>query len=169
MLRLLATQVASSRVFMQELPPSIGRCKALASLSLAHNHLRSLPPEIAFCSALAELSVRDNALVDIGPGVPRLPALRLLDVCNNELSSLPPALGFSTTLRAVPLTGNPMRSIPRQIRDGMPHILSPSDFSCPLLSFLFSQALLLTTVTGNSILSACPACSCKPIPCTLTC
>lgn len=105
---------------MQELPASIGRCKALASLSLAHNHLRSLPPQIAFCSALAELSVRDNALTDVGAGVPKLPALRLLDVCNNELSNLPPALGYSTTLRAIPLTGNPMRSIPRQIRDGVP-------------------------------------------------
>jgi hypothetical protein len=144
----------------------IARCKTLASLSLAHNHLCSPPPEIAFCAALAELSVRNNALVDIRP-------CPIYLLCN----------GWTSAIMSCPVYLLPWDSPPRYgqflllatpcgaflARFLMVCLTASPHLTSSLLSAPLSQARLLTIETGNSILTTWPACSCKPIPCTLTC
>ncbi|KAL1496877.1 hypothetical protein AB1Y20_014459 [Prymnesium parvum] len=111
---LQSLQVAKNRLASLELEG----CVALRELAASHNLLAELPPSLARLPALATLDVGANRIRAFPAAVVRAcVSLTRLDASCNELSSLPAELGL-LALTKLTLHGNPLRTLPSSVLNG---------------------------------------------------
>ncbi|XP_032903776.1 leucine-rich repeat-containing protein 47 [Amblyraja radiata] len=106
----------------------LGRMRALRSLVLSGDGLRTLPPELG-----------------------QLSELRLLDVSDNRLSALPASLGSLTQLSSLKASGNQLEALPAELANcSRLALLHLSDNLLPELpaALLASGLMLLSTLSA---------------------
>ncbi|XP_055515532.1 leucine-rich repeat-containing protein 47 [Leucoraja erinacea] len=106
----------------------LGRMRALRSLVLSGDGLRTLPPELG-----------------------QLSELRLLDVSDNRLSALPASLGRLTQLSSLKASGNQLEALPSELANcSRLALLHLSDNLLPELpaALLASGLMLLSTLSA---------------------
>ena len=130
--RLVELDLRSNAI--ESVPRGMWELRALRTLLLSHNRVRSLGAPLPTwralrCAAsLEHIDVASNVVCALGDlpdaladGL--LPALAILDLANNELRDVPPELGLHE-LRSLLLHGNPQRQVRSAIlQQGTPAVL----------------------------------------------
>ena len=91
---------------MSTLPPEIGACKKIRTLTVKNGQLDSLPPAIGDLDSLRQLYVSGNNLTSLPPELGRLQALEVLDAGNNSLKSVPWDIRWCRSLQGLYLDNN---------------------------------------------------------------
>lgn len=104
-----------------ELSPGIGNLTKLQMLHLDGNRLTSLPPEIGLCKNLSTLSVQlrygadHSQLSSLPSSLWELTELNSLYLAENQLTSIPAEISKLTSLRNINLSGNQLTDFPAEL------------------------------------------------------
>uniref|UniRef100_A0A671T689 Volume-regulated anion channel subunit LRRC8C-like n=1 Tax=Sinocyclocheilus anshuiensis TaxID=1608454 RepID=A0A671T689_9TELE len=102
---------------IRSLPPRLCYCTKLRHLDLSHNQLASLPSEIGVLQCLQFLSVAFNSLESLPEELFSCKRLQVLALGNNSISSLSPRVGNLAQLVRLELKGNRLESLPAELAD----------------------------------------------------
>ncbi|XP_052414885.1 volume-regulated anion channel subunit LRRC8E-like [Carassius gibelio] len=102
---------------IRSLPPRLCYCTKLRHLDLSHNQLASLPSEIGILQSLQFLSLAFNSLESLPEELFSCKRLKVLALGNNSISSLSPLVGNLAQLLRLELKGNRLESLPVEIAD----------------------------------------------------
>ena len=78
-------------VWLDYLPPEIGKLTNLEILNVDFNNLTTLPPEIGNLTNLTNLDMSNNYLTELPPEIGNLTNLTDLELGINPLTALPPS------------------------------------------------------------------------------
>jgi hypothetical protein len=108
---------------IKNIPPSIGKCKNLATLHIWSCHkLKKLPDEIGQLTNLDELVVGNCALANIPQTIGNLKNLTSLSFHSNNIKSIPESLSDCTSLQMLKLEENQISDISENVffKQGVP-------------------------------------------------
>ncbi|MEM9667113.1 MAG: DUF1963 domain-containing protein, partial [Bacteroidota bacterium] len=108
-------RLAISGAALGALPPEIGQLERLEYLTLTRGGLIQVPDSVWRLPRLVYVSLADNQLMAI-PAALGLPALKRLDLSRNALPTVPSTLADLPALNRLDLTGNPLEMLPEALR-----------------------------------------------------